>query len=117
MREQRRTVTAFLTHRAVAPQAVDNVVLVVSELLSNAVLYGANDAVGLHLAIDSALGTVLVEVNDHTPGPRADPCLPGDDQESGRGLIFVDRLADAWGMSSDGAVTWCTVRIAAVGAR
>ncbi|MFD9428681.1 MULTISPECIES: ATP-binding protein [unclassified Streptomyces] len=115
--DQRWAVDAVLRRWGVDGDSVYSVVLVMSELLSNAVLYGRDDVVGLHVAIDGVLSTVLVEVNDHTPGPRAAPRLPGDDQESGRGLILVGALAETWGVSSDGAVTWCKVRVAAGGVR
>lgn len=111
---QRRIVAAFLRHWGVGTSDVaHSVVVVVSELLSNAVRYGEAEAVGLSLTYDSLLGKMRIEVNDHTPGARAEPCRPDDDQEGGRGLFLVDALTTAWGVSEDGSTTWCTINLMA----
>ncbi|MEV7679511.1 ATP-binding protein [Streptomyces sp. NPDC088341] len=95
---QRRIVAAFLRHwAAAAADAVHSITLVVSELLSNAVRYGRAEA-GLSLAHDSLSGKVRVEVDDRTPGTRAEPRRPDVDRESGRGLFLVDALTEAWGV-------------------
>lgn len=107
---QRRIVAAFLRHwAAAAADAVHSITLVVSELLSNAVRYGRAEAVGLSLAHDSLSGKVRIEVDDRTPGSRAEPCGPDVDREGGRGLFLVDALTEAWGVSEDGSITWCTI--------
>ncbi|MGW2053253.1 ATP-binding protein [Streptomyces sp. NPDC001840] len=111
---QRRIVAAFLRHWGIGtPDVAHSVVVVVSELLSNAVRYGEAEAVGLSLTYDSLLGKMRIEVNDHTPSARAEPCRPDDDQEGGRGLFLVDALTTAWGVSEDGTTTWCTINLMA----
>ena len=48
---------------------------------------------------------IRVEVHDSGPGfepPEAPPTLY---RESGFGLFLVDRIADRWGVSSDGGTT------------
>ncbi|WP_406014845.1 ATP-binding protein [Streptomyces sp. NBC_00984] len=107
--DQRRGVAAFLRLSGVACEPVDAVVSVVSELLSNAVLYGGMRSVGLSVAYDCLEGKVRVAVNDRTPGLRAEPRSPADDQEGGRGLLLVGVLADEWGVSEDGCITWCVI--------
>ncbi|HZT64433.1 MAG TPA: ATP-binding protein [Acidimicrobiales bacterium] len=79
-----------------------------SELVTNATLHAHTD-VYVRAVLTGAL--VRVEVRDEAPGPvpirlgrgqrAADdgPVLPAT---VGRGLRVVDRLADAWGLSSDG---------------
>ncbi|MFD5188113.1 ATP-binding protein [Streptomyces sp. NPDC058357] len=107
--DQRRGVAAFLSRWGIEREPMDAVVVAVSELLSNAVLYGRAGAVALSVAYDSLHGKVRIAVDDRTPGLRAVPRRPGDDQEGGRGLLLVGVLADEWGVSEDGCITWCTV--------
>ena len=75
--------------------------LLVSEVVTNAVLHGAagdSSTIALHFA---AVGDVLqVEVSDDGPGfePRRDGAQP--DAESGRGLGIVEALARSWGVDT-----------------
>ena len=80
----------------VATPLADDVVLVVSELVTNAALH-APPARSLWLRrTDRAL---LIAVTDSDP---AQPCMRGHDgaAETGRGLQLVTRLADYWGSSA-----------------
>lgn len=71
----------------------DDVVLVVSELVTNAVRYGSSD--GIDLKVAKRDGRIRVQVTDHGDGfSIADP--RGD----GLGLNIVERLADSWGIKS-----------------
>lgn len=114
---QRRAVGAALRRWGVDVDPLNTVVLVVSELLSNAVLYGGSSSIGLSVVHSPVGGWVRVEVNDRTPGPRAEPRPVGPDQEGGRGLLIVKALSEVWGTGARGALTWCTVRVAAGGVR
>ena len=73
--------------------------LLVSEVVTNAVLHGPADGeatIALHFA---TVGDVVqVEVRDE--GPGFDPVLrhASPDAESGRGLQIVEALAEAWGV-------------------
>lgn len=91
---------------------MDTVVLLTSEVVTNAVLYGGPycfpDEVVLWL--DSTGSTVRVEVRDHNVA------LPivGDALGlglSGRGMYLLDRLASAWGVTADisGKSVWFEV--------
>jgi anti-sigma regulatory factor (Ser/Thr protein kinase) len=75
--------------------AADDVALLVSELVANAVLHGrtAFEATATRVA-----GVVRVDVTDHSPTP---PCMKfyGADAPTGRGLRLVDRLASRWGVN------------------
>ncbi|WP_194916382.1 PAS domain S-box protein [Catenulispora rubra] len=86
----------------------DIVELLASELLTNAVRHGRGGAVTLRLL--GFQDRVTVEVTDFsTRGPRARKA--GAEDESGRGLMLVEALAEAWGTrpSSGGKTVWCTV--------
>jgi anti-sigma regulatory factor (Ser/Thr protein kinase) len=77
----------------------DDMVLVVSELFTNAVRHSGSDQIDVALWTTDAL--VYVEVTDRGPlvgelSPRqADP-----DDEGGRGLMLVEALAVRWGAGS-----------------
>ncbi|MDQ1036963.1 anti-sigma regulatory factor (Ser/Thr protein kinase) [Streptomyces sp. V3I8] len=101
----------------------ETLVLLVSELVTNAVVHTGRPAV-LRLSVPAAAGgptageralgevvaTVRLEVVDastRAPRPR---CADGGDT-NGRGLALVDGLADRWGWSPEGAGKriWCEV--------
>ncbi|CAL9333999.1 hypothetical protein SUDANB140_00129 [Streptomyces sp. enrichment culture] len=91
-------------------------VLLVSELATNAVVHSASTGMlcGLSLTPGERL---LVEVHDdgcteaHPSGARP----PGPDDESGRGLLIVQQLADSWGAvrsaRTGGTAVWAVLRV------
>jgi anti-sigma regulatory factor (Ser/Thr protein kinase) len=84
-------------------EPLDDVLLVVSELVPNAVLYG-HGAIELRLAFDG--GHVMGAVTDDGPGfaqelPPHDPARVG-----GHGLHIVGRVAAAWGRGDRPANIW-----------
>ncbi|WP_405536133.1 MEKHLA domain-containing protein [Streptomyces sp. NBC_00075] len=90
-------------------QQTDDARLLVSEILTNAVQHAQGPLV-LHLR--RTVTELAVEISDlspHLPQPR----LAAHDEESGRGLILVDTLADSWGVRPDerGKTTWFTLRL------
>jgi len=88
----------------------DTVELLISEIVGNAVRHTSSDSITVSLSCGA--GAVRLEVVDGTAGlPRMR--RPGPDEESGRGLLIVDALAEQWGTSPDGSTTWCTVPIPA----
>lgn len=85
-----------------------DVVLLVSELVTNAVRY-AGGATELRIDVDER--AVRVEVLDHEP-TLARTLPPDPWASSGRGLQIVERLAGTWGQSGDGdggKVVWFVV--------
>ncbi|MFE2944698.1 ATP-binding protein [Streptomyces sp. NPDC059255] len=98
----RRIVMANLRWWNVTEPLAEEVVLAVSELVTNAVRHGAG-AVGLRVKCAEDL---RVEVADGSPVPATLHCA-GEADESGRGLFIVAVLAQDWGVSSDGTTTWC----------
>ncbi|MCL6671136.1 ATP-binding protein [Streptomyces sp. NPDC101209] len=88
----------------------ETLILLVSELVTNAVVHTGCPAV-LRLSLPEGAAepsTVRLEVadaSDRAPVPR---CADGD-ATGGRGLALVDGLADRWGWSPEGAgkSIWC----------
>ncbi|HAM03187.1 MAG TPA: hypothetical protein DCQ30_13320 [Acidimicrobiaceae bacterium] len=94
----------------------DPVVLVVSELVSNAILHAGGADQLIELRADHHAGVVHIEVHDHDPRPPETGPTPVD-ADRGRGLLIVDQLAQEWGwepVRGNGKRVWCEV---AVGAR
>jgi anti-sigma regulatory factor (Ser/Thr protein kinase) len=77
---------------------VDDLLVVTSELVTNAVLHGRG-AIELHVAMERNVAEVTV--TDNGGGhPRLRPNEHG--AEHGRGLILVDALVDDWGVRHSG---------------
>jgi two-component sensor histidine kinase len=87
------------------PDVVSDTVLLVSELVSNSVKYGAGDRVAMRVR---TRGTrhVLVEVVDEGGGFAATAKRPGPHQAGGFGLHLVDELASSWGVHPGTAHVW-----------
>ena len=88
-----------------APALLDVAELAVSELVTNAVRYGAGE---VRLRLSRHVDGVVVEVGDASGGaPRRRRA--GADDEGGRGLHLVGAVSAAWGMRPDGAgkIVWC----------
>jgi anti-sigma regulatory factor (Ser/Thr protein kinase) len=109
---------ADLLARTCPADLVDTAVLLVSELVTNAVRASAAaaaacacpDARRIGLAIVHSRDTLRIEVADS--GRGSVPALPGrpdDDAESGRGLQVVAALAARWGYRpvAPGKAVWC----------
>ncbi|MFD4539161.1 SpoIIE family protein phosphatase [Streptomyces bauhiniae] len=80
------------------PQAVDTALLLVSEVVTNAVRHGGRGSVGLRVV---RAGDLLFEVTDEEP-ELPDMRTAGPDDEAGRGLGVVGRLAKEWGATTSG---------------
>ncbi|SER60766.1 Anti-sigma regulatory factor (Ser/Thr protein kinase) [Streptomyces sp. yr375] len=94
-----------------SPKMTEDVVLLVSELVGNAVRHTGARAFGLRMR--RRRGWIRVEVRDPSRGL---PCLmPVQALDvSGRGLFLVDRLSDRWGadLLPRGKTTWFEMRVA-----
>jgi len=94
----------------VSHPAIDDVAVVVSELVTNAVLHSRSGRNGtVRLSVMDANGVVRIAVADEgnafsAPYVRDEPCA-----ESGRGLRIVSTLAKQWGARSlaAGRLVWC----------
>ncbi|MEU6015280.1 ATP-binding protein [Streptomyces sp. NPDC047515] len=90
----------------------DDVLLCVSELVTNALLHGVPPGRGfrVHLYLKPADDVLRVEVHDSGDGEvRPVVADPASDAEGGRGLLLVAALADKWGVGerNPGKVVWC----------
>lgn len=80
------------------PDAVDTALLLVSEVVTNAVKYGGPGRIALRVVRTDAL---LFEVTDDDPSLPAMLATEPDD-ESGHGLRVVSRVAREWGATATG---------------
>ena len=105
--EARRFVLTALAETGVAGLS-DTAMLLVSELVSNAVLH-AGTPIEVDLEIDD--GSMRLEVHDGSdqmPVRKNYSTLSG----TGRGLRMVERMATAWGADAEadgGKVVWCRI--------
>ncbi|URN14805.1 MULTISPECIES: SpoIIE family protein phosphatase [Streptomyces] len=96
----------------------DDVELAAGELIVNALLHTDGAAVVTLRMLTARGPRVRVEVEDRSSAlPRRREA--GADDVSGRGLLLVDRLADAWGVESRGTgkCVWCEFALPAPSAR
>jgi anti-sigma regulatory factor (Ser/Thr protein kinase) len=86
------------------PDTLARLRLLVTELVTNSVRHGglAEDD-SIELSVRRAEDRIRVAVTDPGAGFRpATPARPDADRPAGWGLYLVDRLADRWGVTSDG---------------
>ena len=74
----------------------------------NAVRYGETDDIGFSMS--HWKGKLRIEVYGGASGCPAVK-RPDFDEESGRGTLIVDALAEDWGPSQGGTRTWCTISV------
>lgn len=108
---RRLTAAVLLKQWSLTPQLAEHAVLLVSELVGNAVRHTGARTFGLRML--RRRGWIRIEVRDPSRGL---PCLmPVQEMDvSGRGLFLVDTLSDRWGVDllPRGKTTWFEVRIA-----
>ena len=85
----------------------DTAVLLISELVTNAVLHAKTDGSALALSLEVRGRRLRIEVHDgdlHGPRPR----VPSGLDESGFGFVLVNSLADNWGVrkTAVGKAVW-----------
>lgn len=92
-----------------APSVVDAAEVVVSELLTNALVHGGADVLVLRLGLRDAALRIEVDDPDCDNWPRLKPDpRPG---ESGNGMLIVDRLA-CWGfICGHGKTVYATIQL------
>jgi CheY-like chemotaxis protein len=88
---------------------LDDALLVVSELVANAITHAASAP---RLSLSYQDGTLRIEVTDDgtgTPEPRA----PSTTREGGRGLYLISAMASVWGTEEvdGGKVVWAELRV------
>ncbi|MER5910260.1 ATP-binding protein [Streptomyces sp. NPDC001982] len=99
--QARRLTRARLTDWSVCAGTTDTAVLVISELVTNAIVHTASSRVVCELHDHD--DTVRIAVRDEgcAPGePHPSPQQP--EEEHGRGLLLVDALCQSWGAQEHG---------------
>jgi anti-sigma regulatory factor (Ser/Thr protein kinase) len=83
---------------------IDDALLAVTELVNNAVVHGGlRDGQVVTLRLDPGDDHVRLSVLHAGPGFEVGPVpQPSMDPGASRGLAIVDRIADQWGVESDG---------------
>jgi anti-sigma regulatory factor (Ser/Thr protein kinase) len=84
--------------------------LLVTELVTNSVKHTGADSVQLRVLVGRS--AVLTEVTDAGPGFDPDATGMPTSDHNGWGLFLVERLAERWGVTSDGDATkvWFELR-------
>ncbi|HEV2813844.1 MAG TPA: ATP-binding protein [Solirubrobacteraceae bacterium] len=100
----RRDVEDALGVAEVDGRTSGDLMLLVSELVTNAVRHARTDSFEVRLEVKP--DCLRLEVHDD--GGGFDPRIaPSDDGSGGYGLYIVDRLADRWGVErDDGGLIW-----------
>jgi anti-sigma regulatory factor (Ser/Thr protein kinase) len=94
---------------AMAPAVREDLLLLVTELVANAVVHGDVGPEGtLDLEVRRWPERVRVGVLDPGAGFEPDGPRVCQDQAGGWGLFLIDRIADRWGVTSepDGTCVW-----------
>ncbi len=88
-------------------ELTDTAVLLVSELVTNAIQHASAGGSAIVLRLETAGGWLRIEVHDPDPGEPTPRPLAGL-EESGFGLVLVDTMADKWGVrqTANGKAVW-----------
>jgi serine/threonine-protein kinase RsbW len=110
--EARHRTLAWLARCPVGQQAAEAAVLIVSELVTNAIVHSGSEIVRCALRLGS--GLLRIEVTDQgVSGAEPAARVPAADDVSGRGLLLVSAVSQAWGVCGafpGGRTVWATVR-------
>ncbi|MER6471970.1 ATP-binding protein [Streptomyces collinus] len=94
----RRVVRDLLTVWGVAETVRDDAALVLSELVTNALVHAAGERVVCR--VRHGVDRVRLEIEDQNRGRALPfPRKPGPDDQNGRGLFLVAALSDDWGVT------------------
>jgi anti-sigma regulatory factor (Ser/Thr protein kinase) len=90
-----------------APDALDTIALLVTELVTNAILHARTP---LQLLIETRPGHVRLCVED-TSDRQPELRSYASDAVTGRGLALVETLASSWGVEAtpNGKIVWCEI--------
>ena len=88
------------------PSLLEDLLLVVSELVTNSVIHGPGKAISIELAVRGA-EHVSGEVGDEGPAtPRQRIVDTGRHTPGGFGLMLVDRVTSRWGIRENSTHVW-----------
>ncbi|MFP3991025.1 ATP-binding protein [Streptomyces sp. E11-3] len=108
----RRITRGHLRRWQVPDPLAEDIVLAVSELVTNAVRHAEEADEAVSLWVRCGRDELRIEVDDGNPAPAALRHAAAADV-SGRGLLLVDILSHGWGVSDDGKTTWASFRLPA----
>jgi anti-sigma regulatory factor (Ser/Thr protein kinase) len=106
VREARQAVLSYFGE-LLGDETLDDVLLVVSELVTNALLHGSGD-VDLRMACDGRY--VTGAVSDQGRGFDGRPRRRDPRRAGGHGLHIVGRVAEHWGLTDGTANVWFEIR-------
>jgi serine/threonine-protein kinase RsbW len=93
----RTRLAAFLTVNRASSDVIDDALIVISEMIANAVSHGVPTSDGTIEISWSINGTLLeLSVYDAGVGSSLKPVDFDEDSLSGRGLSIINRVADRW---------------------
>ena len=95
-------------------EALENVRLLVSELVTNCIRHAGLDPNGwIELRVGASDSLIRVEVSDPGEGFEPSPVALSIYSTSGWGLYLVERIADRWGVSvENGTKVWFEITAA-----
>jgi two-component sensor histidine kinase len=98
-----------------APEQADNLRLVMSEVVTNALLHGAPGE-RIDLAVTPKEQFLCVQVSDDGPGLAPRPRATAPEDQGGFGLFFVEQLTRRWGVTRENRRTRVWFELDYVGA-
>jgi anti-sigma regulatory factor (Ser/Thr protein kinase) len=100
--QARRLTRARLTNWAVCEDTCDTAALVVSELVTNAIVHTASRHIVCELHDGAELVRIAVRDEGCAPGQPHASSRDQPEEEHGRGLLLVDALCHSWGAQEQG---------------
>ncbi len=93
----RTKLAAFLTVHRASNAVIDDALIVISEMIANAVRHGVPTPDGM-IEISWSINGTLLELSVHDAGvvESLKPVDFDEDSLSGRGLSIINRVADRW---------------------
>ena len=93
----RTRLAGFLTVNRASNEVIDDALIVISEMIANAVSHGVPTSDGT-IEISWAINGTLLELSVYDAGKGASlkPIDFDEDSLSGRGLSIINRVADRW---------------------
>ncbi|MEU1849074.1 ATP-binding protein [Streptomyces sp. NPDC019990] len=101
--QARRLTRARLAGWSVCEDTCDSAALIVSELVTNAIVHTASTHIVCELRDGDDLVRIAVRDEGCAPGQPHTAGRTRPEEEHGRGLLLVDALCDAWGAHEQGS--------------